>query len=646
MSLPPDLDHSVDTGIAPAPEPTEPRLVDRFRSRLRNDLRNALVDPAQQPAGDFDIVVQSVAGRGGDRVAGFNGLITALRFVTTTIAVLLVATSSDADVSLRVWTALVVAYAVFRAFRPIEYADDVQSLLRVMGEVGLHVLAVIATGAWDSPLLVTLLSAVTVAGLARGFGFSLRVAIASIVAISFPFIEQASDLREALITSASWGAIVLLVAIVAGYTRRISGEADRERELAIDRLGRLADANALLFSLHRVTQTLPASLDLGDVLDSTLQRLRSLVSYDSVAVLLFDETDAHWDVARHQGLAIASRLGPTELTVGLRRAIAENALVSLDDVTAAGGGLSPRAGSGLYTPLAARGAIIGLLAVEHAEPDHFTARDRELLEGFVAPAALALDNARWFTRLRTVGADEERTRIARDLHDRIGQSLAYLGFELDRLVDRDGSGEPLTDDLHQLRDDVRGVVREVRDTLYDLRTDVSDEQGLGEVLEQFVHRVEDRTDLRIQVEADRHARLPMLQEREMWRITQEALANVERHSGASAVRVVWRCDGQRALIDVTDNGVGFEQARAGRIDSYGVLGMRERASSVGASLEIVSAPGRGTRVRCTLLPDDERATSAAGQLARSGAPAAPDAEAGATASAPPSAHSTDPATGR
>jgi signal transduction histidine kinase len=312
--------------------------------------------------------------------------------------------------------------------------------------------------------------------------------------------------------------------------------------------------------------------------------------------------------------------------------VAENHLVHIPDLSVeAGAGLSPRAGSGVYTVLAARGSIIGLLAIEHADFDHFTVRDLELVEGFVAPAALALDNARWFARLRTVGADEERTRIARDLHDRIGQSLAYLGFELDRLVDRDESGERITAELHQLRDDVRGVTREVRDTLYDLRTDVSEEQGLGEVLEQFVHRVMERSRLRIQVEADRGARLPMLQEREMWRIAQEALANVERHANATAVRVVWRCDGERALIDVTDNGVGFDQQRAGRIDSYGVLGMRERASSIGATLEIVSAPGRGTRVRCTLTPNEVHPTeepAVAGaptlsELAPAGAPSSP-----------------------
>jgi signal transduction histidine kinase len=598
-------DDSDDRTVSPLETPS---FAERLRTRLSKDVRAALIDPAQQPAGDFDIVVQQLPNSSSDRVSVFSGLITAMRLATTAISLLLVSAEMDTSgMSLRVWTAIVVSYAIFRAFRPIRYSDDLASLVRVLAEVALHVVAVIATGGWESPLIFTLLTAVTVAGLARGFGFSLRVAIVTVIAVTFPFVEEAANREDALLRSASWSGIVLLVAIVAGYTRRISGEADRERELAIDRLGRLADANALLFSLHRVTQTLPASLDLGDVLDSTLNRMKSLIAYDSVAVLLFDEADAHWDVVRHQGMHVPGRLGPTELPSGLRRAISENGLVHIPDLSVEhGGGLSDRAGSGLYTVLAARGAIIGLLAIEHSDFEHFTTRDQDLVEGFVAPAALALDNARWFARLRTVGADEERTRIARDLHDRIGQSLAYLAFELDRLVDKDEANEPVSDAIAQLRDDVRGVIREVRDTLYDLRTDVSDEQSLGQVLEQYAARVAERSDLTIQVESDKSSRLPILQEREMWRVAQEALANVERHASATAVRVVWRCDGERALIDVTDNGVGFEQGRAGRLDSYGVLGMRERAASIGASLEIVSAPGRGTRVRCTLSPNDGR----------------------------------------
>lgn len=597
---------STTTDSHPDPDGSPPGqgLIDRLRSRVSKDIRNAMVDPSVQHSGDFDIVVAGMSQTSRDRVQNFASLIMAVRITTTLVSILLVATShSNQMPKLAIWTGLVVAYAVVRTLRPIKYSNDVQSLMRVLFEVLFHTVAVVLTGGWESPLVFTLLTAVTVAGLARGYGFSLRVAIATCLTVTFPFVDGAPEAADALIRSTSWSGIVILVAIVAGYARRISGEADRERELALDRLDRLADANSLLFSLHRVTQTLPASLDLGDVLDSTIARIKSLVSYDSVAILLFDEVDAHWEVVRHQGLHVSSRLGPTELPNGLRSAIAKNGVVHISEGMS-DKGLSGRAGSGIYTVLEARGAIIGLLAIEHGEENRFVPRDTEVIKGFTAPAALALDNARWFARLRTVGADEERTRIARDLHDRIGQSLAYLAFELDRLVDENESGKSLTEPLSRLRDDVRGVIREVRDTLYDLRTDVSETHGMGEVLEEYVTRVAERSSLVVQIESDKSHRLPLLQEREMWRVTQEALANVEKHAQATAVRIVWRCDGQRAYVDVTDNGIGFAQGKAGRLDSYGMLGMRERAASIGAVLEVVSAPGRGTRIRCSLNPTE------------------------------------------
>src|SRR5690606_8967312 len=157
-------------------------------------------------------------------------------------------------------------------------------------------------------------------------------------------------------------------------------------------------------------------------------------------------------------------------------------------------------------------------------------------------------------RLRTVGADEERTRIARDLHDRIGQSLAYLAFELDRIVSAEGKGDDVGASLEQLRGDVRGVIREVRDTLYDLRTDVSDSQDMADTIEAYAKRVAERSNLEIKLFADRGPRLPILQEREMWRIAQEALTNVERHAQARKVRIVWRCNGSAAALEVLDDG--------------------------------------------------------------------------------------------
>ncbi|MCB1003403.1 MAG: GAF domain-containing sensor histidine kinase [Acidimicrobiales bacterium] len=537
-----------------------------------------------------------------DLLAPFNPAILAIRWGTTAVSVALsVPFFIDADWTVVAWCGVIMALTIVRTARPLEYNGDTRSLVAVLGEVAIPVLAVASTGYWDSPFVFSLVTATIVAGFSRGFGFGLRVAGASALAVAIP--DLASDgSSEAIRTSAQWVVVMLMVALVAGYARRISGEADRQHSVALDRLGRLADANALLFSLHRVTQTLPASFDLDEVLDTTVTRLRGLFDYDAAVILLLDDTDSSmWLVARRDGTRLPERIPTAQLPPPLLEVVTTQSMVAQGNLLREGGpGLVPSTSSGLYTPLRARGAMVGLLSIEHGDAHHFSARDVELLNGFVEPAALAIDNARWFSRLRTVGADEERTRIARDLHDRIGQSLAYLAFELDRIVTADTKGDAVGPSLEQLRGDVRGVIREVRDTLYDLRTDVSESQDMADTIEAYAKRVAERSSLEVRLFADRGARLPILQEREMWRIAQEALTNVERHARASKVRVVWRCNGTSAALEVLDDGIGFPEGRAGRLDSYGIVGMRERASSIGARLELVSAQGKGTRVRCLL----------------------------------------------
>ncbi|GJM37462.1 MAG: hypothetical protein DHS20C19_08290 [Acidimicrobiales bacterium] len=541
-----------------------------------------------------------------DRVASFAPAILAIRWGMTAVSLALSATAFvNSDWEVVLWCMGLVSYTVIRTITPLRYNGDVRSLIQVFFEIALHVAAVASTDYWESPFVFSLMTAIIVAGFARGFGFGLRIAIGAALALALGDAARPGYELQDLRVSLQWSAVLLLVGVVAGYARRISGEADLQHSLALDRLDRLSDANALLFSLHRVAQTLPASLDLGDVLDTTVARLRGLVDFDAVAILVFDDTDASWQVIRREGAALPSRLGPTELPRPLMDAMSSNRMIEEPDLTQPRGpGISPMSSSGIYTVLPARGSIIGLLAVESRQPNAFGRRDIELLNGFVEPVALAIDNARWFARLRTVGADEERTRIARDLHDNIGQSLAYLAFELDRLVSKNAKEEDLGGSLEQLRSDLRGVIGEVRDTLYDLRTDVSDQLEIGEVLEQFGARVMERTDLEIRVYADRSGpRLPLLQEREMWRIAQEAIVNVERHAEASGVAIRWRCDGEAAALEIADDGKGFPVGKAGRIDSYGIMGMRERASSIGATLELHTEEGRGTVVRCFLAAD-------------------------------------------
>ncbi len=111
----------------------------------------------------------------------------------------------------------------------------------------------------------------------------------------------------------------------------------------------------------------------------------------------------------------------------------------------------------------------------------------------------------------------------------------------------------------------------------------------------YLVRFEERTGIATTWAPEADRRLPYRVEQELWRIVQEALANVDRHSGATRVIVRWDVDEHGARLEVSDNGKGFDPARVAG-DHYGIVGMRERADAVGAKLQLVSRPGRGTSV--------------------------------------------------
>ena len=512
------------------------------------------------------------------------------------------------------WCAVLIAFAAWVTWRPGDKAQQAahQAALNrtvgsgallppivVMAEVFITVLAVDSTGYWASPFAYCLLTAVVAAGLFGGFELGLRVATVIIVAIAVPAHLHVWGLGIEGVVTGQWALELILVAVLAGYARRLFGEAEERHSQSLDRISQLAEANDLLVSLHRVAQTLPASLDLTQVVKSTVERLRSLIDCDVVVVLVRDDTTGTWTVAASEGTVSPGVLTDATLPLPLRAATTSS-VASLVVSLAPGEGFGPTvvSKSGLYAPLRARDSLVGLIGVEHHEPGHYGRRELRVIDGFIEPAALAIDNARWFGRLRAMGAAEERTRIARDMHDRIGQSLAYVAFELDRIT-RQAKGQPLEAELDGLKGEVRGVLGEVRDTLSDLRSDVSDQRDLAETLDAYLARVASRGDVEVDYRRETTERLPVVQERELWRIAQEAITNVERHARAQHLRVRWTCDGHSARLTVADDGRGFGVA-ANRLDSFGITGMKERANAIGATLEIESEPYVGTLVECRL----------------------------------------------
>ena len=259
-------------------------------------------------------------------------------------------------------------------------------------------------------------------------------------------------------------------------------------------------------------------------------------------------------------------------------------------------------GSGIYTALRTRGKVVGLLAVEHPEPGHYTERDARVLGGLAEALALTIDNARWFRRLRILGAEEERARIARDLHDRLGQWLTYISFELERikLGGSDDSGE--LDALHQ---DVQRAIDELRETLRQMRTSVTETQPLMDVASDLTERFQTRTGIEIGFSADeRGKRFSVAVENELLRIMQEALNNIDKHANATRVDITWDVDARQGHLRVVDNGDGFDESQGVRETAFGLVGMRERAEVIDAELVVTSSPGAGTAID-VIVPREE-----------------------------------------
>jgi signal transduction histidine kinase len=583
-------------GVVPLPSGVErsiaARTDDRPEPRHARRGSSAARDPAASPA-------RLRPSEHLDRLRPYRPLVAMVRWGTVLVGVVLTASDARRTAIEVVIAGLLVLHAGVRTVLPARWRGTTRGATATLLETAACYGAIAATGWWSSPFVFTVIPGLVEAGFAGGFAWAVPLAAITSAAVTGPSFKN-TDAVVRLATEGS--AEFLLAAMVAGYGRRLFGEAEERTTTALDRLRGLTETNRLLQQLNALAQTLPASLDLRETVSETLGQIRALLRPDATAVFLWDASLTQWSVALAEGVRLPSVMEEASLPVPVRMAakVAQHQRGAIFvDLRADGPGLTPAARVGIYAPLVARHSLVGVIAVESQTPDDLTHGDLELMSGVAEQAALAIDNALWFGRLRTVGAEEERTRIARDLHDRVAQALAYLAFELDRIVDL-STRQPVNVELDNLRHDVRRVVTEVRDTLYDLRTDVSDTQGLGDIMEAFLDRVRLRSNLTIRFEQRAARRLAVPLERELWRIGQEAVTNVERHARASSLAVKWIVTPAEAVLEVRDDGRGFPLGTAGRMDSYGLLGMRERAGAIGATLEVDTAPGRGTTIRCRM----------------------------------------------
>src|SRR5262249_6775845 len=198
-------------------------------------------------------------------------------------------------------------------------------------------------------------------------------------------------------------------------------------------------------------------------------------------------------------------------------------------------------------------------------------------------------------RLDTV-REEERTRVARELHDEVGQLLTILKLDLSWVQGRLGRSD--------LRKKMKAIIAHVDDTIgrvrrisADLRPSILYDLGLGPAIEWQASEIQKSSGIRTQVISDADsARLPKEAAAATFRVVQEALTNVIRHAKATRVRVTLRSQEHALLISIEDNGKGMTDAQIKDVKSLGIVGMKERIARIGGVFNIFSEPDKGTRL--------------------------------------------------
>jgi signal transduction histidine kinase len=278
------------------------------------------------------------------------------------------------------------------------------------------------------------------------------------------------------------------------------------------------------------------------------------------------------------------------------------------------------------TPMMHEGRLVGTLCVfAGGEVRHFAEGELAFLKALSDQAAQAIANARLYETLqqeqraraklldKTITAQEdERKRIARELHDQTSQDLAALMLSLDTCALGLATGRPgLEQHLQTAKSIAETMLANIHRMINDLRPSLLDDLGLAEAIAWYAERRLQPMGITLEFQCDQmEARLPPSLETALFRITQEALTNVVRHADASRVHVTLRVHDHTAFLTVEDDGRGFQEpvttGAGAEGQGLGLRGMGERVTTLGGDMRVESEPGRGTAITVTVpVPPQE-----------------------------------------
>jgi signal transduction histidine kinase len=375
----------------------------------------------------------------------------------------------------------------------------------------------------------------------------------------------------------------------------------------LDRDEALSRRNEDLALLNDVAATLATSLDVDDILDQTLTRVMSYLDVEAGEIFLRGDGESELRLAIHRGefaeaFLTRDRFSLGEGYIGI---VAESSqpLVTTDlkndmrylrqaVVTA---GFKSMA----CIPLTARGRVVGVMSAASRNERHFEERELNLLIAIGTWAGLTIENARLHRQARRVAILEERERIGMDLHDGIIQTIYAVGLALDYArVAIDENPRESHQKIDQALEGLNKAIRDIRAYILDLRPRQYIGDNLKESLKRLVeeYRINTLAEATLVAPDDGLVGLPVSHATALFHICQEALANAAKHSQARRTDVQLWATRERVLLEVSDDGQGFDLRKMSVTLGHGLSNMHIRARKVGGDVEITAAPGEGTIV--------------------------------------------------
>ncbi|MFC1951711.1 GAF domain-containing protein [Chloroflexota bacterium] len=407
-------------------------------------------------------------------------------------------------------------------------------------------------------------------------------------------------------------------------TRELEASRHELAEWNIDLENKIEQRTKELSALNAVVTTISQSLNLDKILDDTLAKILTVMEIEAGVIHLLDEKTDQLVIMVHHGLSpkYAQEIQKLEPVEGIAERVVQSGepivvndtMDSPESTTMVGKRREFRAYVSL--PVKWKNKVLGALSLTSYLPNKFEPGIVYLLSAMGEAMGIAVENARAAQRLEEANKireqlleklisaqEEERRRIARELHDEASQSLAALALNLESVADtlpvRYHDAKQKLDILKKQAIQTLGGIRNLA---LELRPSSLDDLGLPMAIDWYAKDYLAKRGLEVNIEViNPKMKLPSYTETMLFRIIQEALTNVVKHAEASKVRVQLQLSDSVAIVQVEDNGKGFDVEAAlskeGVRQNLGLHGMAERATLLGGTFTIKSQPGQGTRLR-------------------------------------------------